>query len=413
MPKSDIPVETLMEQLHSPDWTTRCDAARLLGQSHDPRAVDALLPDLKDSDWRVRRNAAQALGALRDPRAVEPLLQALKDRTLTVRQRAIVALGRIKDPQALPTLLDILLENRRESYEASKAIKKFGKKSLPEIAKVFERTNDSQLMLLLIEMRYAGSFDLLLRLLESRNPSEHLRAIQELGKLGNKKAAPHLIRQLQNNDPMIQGEAVRALGTLGAIETIPTLLDLLVDDEIYGPHSNIYHAVTDAFQHFAGITDEIKNAFPGKYPTMFSMGGASISLPEAMGLLGDHPGSDFLKEAFSRLQADAPKAVEVLGIPSQVINKVYEAMAWKFGVMFADARDASQERIKRLTELLKSDSSLTRAAAALTLPWYSNEASLESLEQAMRDSDEVVRKAATWAFRALQKVLLYRKDLGL
>src|ERR1043165_4372304 len=148
MSKTDIPVETLIEQLHGEDWTARCDAARLLGQSRDPRAVEALLPDLNDSDWRVRRNAAQALGALGDQRVVEPLIQALKDRTMTVRQRAIVALGRIKDIQALPALLDILLENRHESYDANNAIRKFGKKALPEIARAFERNNNQQLMIL-------------------------------------------------------------------------------------------------------------------------------------------------------------------------------------------------------------------------------------------------------------------------
>ena len=79
MPKEPIPpFEHLIEQLHGKDWTGRCDAVRLLGQSRDPRAVEALLPDLSDSDWRVRRNAAQALGALRDKRAVGSLLQALK-----------------------------------------------------------------------------------------------------------------------------------------------------------------------------------------------------------------------------------------------------------------------------------------------------------------------------------------------
>jgi hypothetical protein len=200
---------------------------------------------------------------------------------------------------------------------------------------------------------------------------------------------------------------------LGAVETIPALLDLLVDDELYGPRSSIYHAVTDAFQSFSGITEEIKNAFPGKYPTMFNMGGAPISLPEAMGLLGNRPGDDFLSEALSRLQTGAPKSDEIPGIPSDVINKAFEDMAWKFGVMFADARDASQERVKRLTDLLKSESSLTRAAAALTLPWYSEEGSLRALEQTTRDTDEMVQKASTWAFHALQKVILYRKQMGL
>src|SRR5215216_3819983 len=193
MPKTDIPIETLIMQLHGEDWTERCDAARLLGQSRDPRAVDALLPDLNDSDWRVRRNAAQALGALRDKRAVEPLIQALKDRIMTIRQRAIVALGRIKDIQALPALLEILLENRHESYEANKAIRKFGKKALPEIVNAFERTRTPQLMLLLIEMKYEGAFDFVLKLLESDEPSAQRTAIREMGKLGEKRAIPYLI----------------------------------------------------------------------------------------------------------------------------------------------------------------------------------------------------------------------------
>ena len=60
MSNVDISVEILIRQLHGADWTARCDAARLLGQSRDPRAVDALLPDLNDPDWRVRRSATVA-----------------------------------------------------------------------------------------------------------------------------------------------------------------------------------------------------------------------------------------------------------------------------------------------------------------------------------------------------------------
>ena len=45
MPKTNIPIETLITDLHGADWQKRCDAARLLGQSRDLRAVDALLPD--------------------------------------------------------------------------------------------------------------------------------------------------------------------------------------------------------------------------------------------------------------------------------------------------------------------------------------------------------------------------------
>jgi len=302
-----------------------------------------------------------------------------------------------------------LLANKHESYDAGKAIRKFGKKALPEIANAFHRTGNQKLMLLLIELKYEKAFDLLLRLLENPDPQAQLTAVRELGKLGDRKAIPYLMEQLDHRDSAIQSEAIRALGTLNATEAIPALLSLLTDDDIYGARSGLYHAVTEAFQSFAGLGAEIKHAFPGEYPAMFNMGGAPLSLPEAMGLLGDNP----LREMLSGPQRDTLKADDLPpGIPADLVNKVMEEMRWKFGVMFADARDASQDRVKRLVELLRAESSLTRSAVALTLPWYADEASLVALEQATQDSDETVHQAATWAFQALQKVLLYRKQAG-
>lgn len=406
------PIETLIEQLHGTDWTLRCDAARLLGQSRDPRAVDALLPDLNDSDWRVRRNAAQALGALRDKRALEPLMQALKDRTMTVRQRAIVALGRIRDSQALPALLDIVLDNKHESYDAAKAVRKFGKKALPEIATAYEKNKNRQLMSLLIEMKYEGAFDLLLPSLESSDPIECLSAIRELGRLGNQKAIPYLLDQLTNHDLMVQIQAVQALASVGANKSIPILLSLLTDDELYGPRTGLYHAVTEALQILAGISTEIKNAFPGNYPPMFNMGGAPFDLPQAMGLMGNLQ-ADALLNAFAQFQNGFGRTAENNDVLSGVVRKNLDDMAWKFGVMFADASDARQDRVKRLIELLAADEPLKRSAAALSLPWYTDERSLAPLQEHMQDPDEQVRIAATWAQSALQKAISYRNQSGM
>lgn len=409
MPKPETPLEILTQNLHSSDWTTRCDAARLLGQSRDPRAADALLPDLSDPDWRVRRNAAQALGALRDSRAVEPLIQLLNDRTVTVRQRAAVALGRIKDPAALPALFDLLLDDKSASHEAYQAIRKFGKKAMPDIARAYEKTAHSRLMLLLIEMKYEGALDILLKLLDDQKLATRWMAIRELGNLGNKKAIPHLIDQLDNNDPMAQAETVRALGKLDAEGTIPALLDLLKDDDLYGPRSGIYHAVVEAFQAFAGITKEIENVFPGKFPTM-NAAGTPMSLPEVMSALNNEQ-FQMLNDMLSNLQNSGAKPSETTNIPAEIFQKTAEDAAWKFGVMFADAKDAKQDRVKRLTELLKSESNLKRSAAALTLPWYTDEQSVEPLKQLTQDPDEIVRKAALWALNALQATLKHRKGL--
>jgi HEAT repeat protein len=413
MPKQPLPpLEILIEQLHGSDWTARCDAARLLGQTGDPRAVDALLPDLQDKDWRVRRNAAQALGALRDKRAVGPLLSTLNDRTMTVRQRAIVALGRIKDAQALPALLEIVLQNKHESYDAAKAVRKFGKKAAPDIARAFGQSGNEQLMLLLVELKYEGTFDLLLPRLESPEQDQRLAAIRELGRLGNKKAIPHLLELLRTDNIMLQSETVRALGRLKAEEAIPSLLALLVDDELYGPRSSLYHAITEAFQVLGNISEEIKNAFPGNYPAMFNMGGAALSLPETMGML-DHLQSPELLNAFTKFQNGSEPPAGIDDPLAGVMREAVDNMAWKVGVMFADARDARQDRVKRLMELLAADLPWTRAAAALTLPWYGEQRSLAPLSQLLHDPDEAVRTAATWAKAALQKSISYRNQFGM
>jgi HEAT repeat protein len=211
---------------------------------------------------------------------------------------------------------------------------------------------------------------------------------------------------------MLQSEAVRALGKLNAVETVTALLDLLTDDELYGPRSGVYHAVTEAFQMFGSIIDEIKDAFPGNYPPMFNMGGAPLSLPETMGLLGSQQPNPLL-DALARFHSrfDAPAKSE--DPKMNAMRKTLDDLAWKFGVMFADARDASQDRVSRLMKLLASENALTRSAAALTLPWYGDERSLEALKQLAVDTDEKVQTAAVWAIHSLQKIVLYRRQSGM
>jgi HEAT repeat protein len=214
------------------------------------------------------------------------------------------------------------------------------------------------------------------------------------------------------DDPILQSGTIRALSKLGASESIPALLDLLSDEELYGPRSSVYHAIAEAFQVFSGITEEIKNAFPGDYPAMFNMGGASISLPEAMGLM-DKDQSPILLNALTRFQNGFEEPAGSEDPLKSMMRKTMEDMAWKVGVMFADARDAKQDRVKRLLELLGSGAPLTRAAAALTLPWYGEKQALEPLTQLMQDSDKTVQKAAEWARGALQKSISYRNQFGM
>lgn len=405
MPNDKIPFETLIADLHGPDWTRRCDAARLLGKSRDPRAVDALLPDLEDKDWRVRRNAVQALGALKSARAVETLLKALNDRVMTVRQRAAVALGRIKDPAVIPALVRAVTTNSGSDagYAAYQALRKFGKKAAPLAAQALQETPHIYLIDLLGEAQLPAYADLLIGLARHENLLIRTRAVAALGQMQSPEAIRFLIEALGGEDGSIKASAVQSLGRLGAVEAIPALLNLLQNDSIYGTRSGIYHAITDAFQDLSGIKSDLKQAFPmGQGPSM-SIGPAGISLPEAA--------SQMDSEALARLNqmlAGMEERIHDIGVtlnlpPERVLS--LQDRTWQFGAMFQDARDASQERVKLLLQLLADESPLKRAAAALTLPWYANRLALGPLEEAQRDADETVRRAAQWAHAALEAQL--------
>lgn len=90
----------------------REQAAALLGQLSDKRAVPALLNTLNDARTEVRWEAVAALGNLGDARAVEPLLVVLhNERDARVRRKTAEALGKIGDIRAILPLVAVLSDH--------------------------------------------------------------------------------------------------------------------------------------------------------------------------------------------------------------------------------------------------------------------------------------------------------------
>jgi HEAT repeat protein len=400
--QSAAPIDVLFADLHGPDWEKRCDAARLLGQSGDPRAVDVLLPDLKDPDWRVRRNAVQALGALKSPRAVGPLLQALNDRVNTVRQRAAVALGRIKDPATIPALLQLLMESENSSVgeAAYQALRKFGRKAGPQVLEAVKCDPNPYLIDLLAGARVPGQAEVLIGLAGHKDLHVRHKAMQAMGKLPDPQVTEFLINSLDSDDSGIQAMAIRSLGKRGATEAVPKLLALLQRGDLYGPRSGINHAVAEAFQQLSGINADLERAFPGKFPDLFSITHSAATLPEVIGTLGDEHFQK-LNQMLANMEARMEETGMLLHLPPEVVQSFSER-TWRFGALFADARDARAERIKLLIELLASPAPLKRIAAALALAWYADAGAIGPLEEALHDADENVSRAARWALYALR-----------
>jgi hypothetical protein len=85
----------LIEDLKSPNETTRWTAVDELGKSNDPAIAPFVVPMLKDANVFVRMGAARVLGNVQAKAAIGPLIDALEDADSPVRDAAITALKTI------------------------------------------------------------------------------------------------------------------------------------------------------------------------------------------------------------------------------------------------------------------------------------------------------------------------------
>ncbi len=86
----------------------RAVAARGLGRSHSPLAMDKLVTALNDVSLQVRSEAARGLGEMRREEAVGPLVDHLHDDESDIRPEAAEALGRIGSWGAIEPLVAAL-----------------------------------------------------------------------------------------------------------------------------------------------------------------------------------------------------------------------------------------------------------------------------------------------------------------
>ncbi len=99
-------VDQLLEMLNHPVPLTRSPAARVIGMTHDPRALQPLLNILQtDRQWLPRLWAAKALGDLGMNEAFNALAEVLKtDKKNRVRGAAAEAIGKLRAPMSAELL---------------------------------------------------------------------------------------------------------------------------------------------------------------------------------------------------------------------------------------------------------------------------------------------------------------------
>jgi len=154
----------------------RSDAANVLGEIGDERAVDPLIGALMDAKYTVRWNAAEALGKIGDTKAVEPLIATFKVEDDYLRARAAEALGAIGDEKAVEPLISVL-DDEDQGVRSS--------------------------------------------------------AAEALGAMGAARAVEPLINALNDEEWSVRSSAARALGWIGDARAVGPLTTALNDESEY------------------------------------------------------------------------------------------------------------------------------------------------------------------------------------
>ena len=149
-PAAPIPATTataaLVGELGGDDQARAAEAAKKLGQSVDPRALDALVDTLtQGAEPTLATALLQALAGKKDARAVALAIEYAHHRAPEVRKAALAALARLNDKRAVAPLMAALGDSDAEvRAEAAMALAQRREKGAEErLIKLMEHRDPS------------------------------------------------------------------------------------------------------------------------------------------------------------------------------------------------------------------------------------------------------------------------------
>lgn len=211
-----LALEELLPRLEDDDGEARAEAAEALGLLGDARALEPLRARLQDPDGEVRTNAAVALIRIGDEQLFPEVVKALRHPDARVVIGAAVALGRLADARVVPNLIEAF---KTENAEVGAAVAwALGQCADPVVL---------PWLITAVEQGFAVA-----------------NACEALGRIGDVRAQPTLLRALEHPSDEVRAYAARAIGLLrrepeeasaarvaqlGAERAVPRLRELLED----------------------------------------------------------------------------------------------------------------------------------------------------------------------------------------
>ena len=360
--------------LAQPDPKTRQNAIKMLGELRDMRAVPVLMQMLEAKEAAVRGQAARALGKLSHPQAIEPLIRIVQTDSAMVRRQAVAALGRISADAILPALVAALTDPDPKVMEiAARALEKRGDRRA--VAGLRALVEDPERI---VSTKPRSQW----------NAFEYARAaaICALGSLRDPDAIPTLIGAFAAGDGIVQDTAILAMADLGDVG-IPVLLEALQSEDTATRWAAVktlerMRCVRAAPSVIPLLKDPATRVrgYAARYLGQCGDPQAIPALAETIENTGDEGPAALLK--FGESGREALRAV-LARIPTRTHSIL---------VSIRNLPDRDARFVPPLVELLRSESSDTRIAAARMLAYYRDDRAVPPLIAALRDGEKLVRQ---------------------
>lgn len=212
-------------------------AERIVFLSYSFNFVDGLVQLLKSHRWWVRTQAARDLGHLGVKRAVTPLTHALEDKDAEVRFEAMQALIKLVGVEAFRTIFRVGRNLTTWNMMAlSIIVLRYQEDAIPFLLEGLDAKDQTVVIFcieMLAEIGFVAAVDPL-RTVAEKYPNVQVRtkAMEALGRLGDARAVPLLLKSMSDSYPRVRVAALNALRRVGTPSAVPRLSRRLKEGEI-------------------------------------------------------------------------------------------------------------------------------------------------------------------------------------
>ena len=218
--------------------------------------MEKLLKQLESEDETERRYAAEDLADFKDSVVIDALVDRLKDPVRAVAEAAVESLIIIGGGEVCRKTIPLLYsESSSTRNYAIEVLEKVGESDLEAITILLKDENHdvrkfaADILGYISEIGGEDAYLPLVKTIRDENVNVAAAAAEALGKLGNERAIPFLVKEIAD-EPWMQCNIIQAISEIGgekAVEALESMKEL----ESLAPESKF--VLEQALKHHKGI----------------------------------------------------------------------------------------------------------------------------------------------------------------